>query len=70
MFVYCDTRWGLQIRLCFTSELGKILGYNGFWAGGIDRPRAQLILWGKVTFHTRLLILHYCNYSAKDVADW
>ena len=37
--VYSDTRWGLKIHLCFTSELGEILSYNGFSADGTDYPR-------------------------------
>ena len=38
----------------FTSELGEILSYNGFLAGGTDHPRVQSIVWNKVTF--RLLV--------------
>ena len=42
--VHSDTRWGLQIHLCFTNELGEILSYNRFSAGGIDHPRVRLSL--------------------------
>ena len=52
--VYSDTRWGSQIHDCFTSELGEILSYNGFSAGGIDHPRVRSIVWKKVAF--RLLV--------------
>ena len=41
--VYSDTKWGLQIHVCFTNELGEILSYIGFSAGGIDYPRVRSI---------------------------
>ena len=48
--VYSDTTWGLQIHVCFTSELGGILSYNEFSAGGIDHSRVRSIDWKKVNF--------------------
>ena len=62
---------GLQIHVCFTSELGEDLSYNRFLAGGIDHPRVQSIVWKKVAFRLSwLLNLYCCEYSVKDVADW
>ena len=75
--MYSDTRWGLQIHLCFINELGEILSYNRVSPGGIDHPRVRLIVWNKSLLDFwfrdrvfRLLILYCCEYSAKDVADW
>ena len=48
--VYSDISWGLQLHLCFTIEVGEILGYNWFSTGGIEYPSVQLIVWSKVTF--------------------
>ena len=54
--MYSNTRWRLQIDVCFTSELGEIINYNGFLAGGIDHssgtdyPRVRSIAWKKVAF--------------------
>ena len=46
--VYSDTKWGLQILLCFTNELREFSCYDGFSAGGTDHPRLQLVVWNKV----------------------
>lgn len=75
--VYCDTWWGWQVRLCFTSELGKTLHHNGFSANGIDHSRVRLIVWEKVTFQTvgfndrpsLLMDIHCYIYSVKDNTD-
>ena len=76
--VYSDSRWGLQIHFCFTSELGETLSYNWFSAGGIDHPRVVSIVWKKIA--VRLLVswqgfsvlnLYCCDYSAKpNCSDW
>ena len=44
VLLYPDTRWGLQVHLCFTKELGEVLSYNWFLAGGIDHSRVRMSL--------------------------
>ena len=63
MFVYSDTRWGLQIHFCFTSELGEILGYNKFLASEIDHPGVRLIVLKKFTFQTIVFMTGFLDYQ-------